>query len=1413
METIVKDMFHGLCDFYTLVYGAPFPYDRDGCLVGSVPALLHRLRGGVVHGASVPADDVTAAGAHADDVTDDEGGNAAPPKSMLEAVFEALIRVVLYSAEESRIDAAEPEFYQDLACFKFDLGPPPERTQDSNAPGVMSPETYLGRVADACAGDPHPDAVLLYKYATGAERSRQLLAKLNKDMRPPTAADHQADVVALLQRVHDKPGDHLHRYYEIFMAPPAFGAASSYHLIGLPPSAKVGHLIRGYLAFSGWDTSSEVGVTLATLRRSYATPAAVVQSARGMAGEKLRFAGLDIPPVGSFGCPDFLFPGGKAVQELSRDVSTRYSVRELARARDAGKALADMDVRWALQTLRQTRPAALRHAATLRVSAKALLFGQDQASLAWRDEHAVNGVLRSVQAELLTLVDAVPGEPGTLAHTARLVDAVRRADHARDASAAAAAGAESPASAALNDDAAAFWARKAPPLPDPVRRPEEPLKKEHLNFVLVSFADLHLLLAAATGAWLNHGNSHDKFVKAAVNFVSTEVLQKEPFRTLWRQTALLQVLGAEAVTRAYKNGFFPTSARSDGNNFNVTKTRTHAKLSASAAKAAAEEADAEAAEVAGFVALPLGVKMSPAARAAVLEELRLGDTGVAGRRFEEWGLHVARQCGGDLGTLTPERAATLVTLVCLTAGLDLTQPGMVRAAELLRPLTSVGHAAPTELQHAHGVFMRHMASRMALYACDPGVVAPVTVVNVNHHRERQEAQYTDNLARRSNGSPPPDSPPDPADEAPTAAAAPSTDEPCSPTVPAHTRVVHKQVPFAPRPQRRRVLRVDVDAAEFSAELQPDKSLRVESRGFDWLYGAVVYGNGVCGLQPGDQVLRAQGKPALGKTAAMAMARLKSSARVKFTGERIELRVYRADDAARQRQAAHVAAMAAMVAMAELAEREGGVAADNTAPPGPEAPAKPAWAPALPNPAYQLTRGTVVTALKTRKFEDIATAEGRRRWADERFERARAAEDHLSEADAAALAAQRNLRAIRAAANTRRAVLAEGPSAGEGPMAHLWRATGIAVGALPSVAALHFHPGRVREDAERRRTKKRLMDKTLDGVENFVSGGGPRKPGDAQPLVVVGDWLAQRGRRTGSFPLAKFFKRLARRVVVVVAPEHNTTSLCGFCAAPVHHPTVGQRKTKRRRKKGRTKGRPFYGSVSCHNATCASHGRLQNRDVHAASNIAYRWLVDYLVGGRLGTVMRCCGSFLFFFPHQNTTPSAMVARTQAPSRPTCPRRPARRRRRRSACPCSGPSPSRARRWTSPRPPPRWPPPPPPPGSPRPRPPRPRRPLLARPPCRPPILRLARPGPCPRGPRLRRSWSPSSPLSRPRRPAAVARPPPPPRRRPRLGGSGASMALPTAPHRRSARGRRPSRPRYDVPVALPCVWRRCDGRGVT
>jgi hypothetical protein len=161
-----------------------------------------------------------------------------------------------------------------------------------------------------------------------------------------------------------------------------------------------------------------------------------------------------------------------------------------------------------------------------------------------------------------------------------------------------------------------------------------------------------------------------------------------------------------------------------------------------------------------------------------------------------------------------------------------------------------------------------------------------------------------------------------------------------------------------------------------------------------------------------------------------------------------------------------------------------------------------------------------------------------------------------------------------------------------------------------VAALHFDPGRVRDEAERKRGKARLFDRALDGVEAFVTGGAAPMPGGGLPVLRVGSWAMQPNRRTGLFPLTKFLRRLARRMVVVMAPEHNTTSLCGFCAGPVKHPTAG---------KG-AKRREFRGTVYCDNPTCASRGRLQNRDVHAAVNINQRWLVDYILGGSLGMVV-------------------------------------------------------------------------------------------------------------------------------------------------------------------------------------------------
>ena len=175
------------------------------------------------------------------------------------------------------------------------------------------------------------------------------------------------------------------------------------------------------------------------------------------------------------------------------------------------------------------------------------------------------------------------------------------------------------------------------------------------------------------------------------------------------------------------------------------------------------------------------------------------------------------------------------------------------------------------------------------------------------------------------------------------------------------------------------------------------------------------------------------------------------------------------------------------------------------------------------------------------------------------------------------------------------------------------ALALALRNAPHVFHLWAHAGRLAELAERKRRRDRLIDRTVSQVLRFAAPPAARTPPDGDPpdgrvrarraVVYIGDWIVNR-QGAGVFAKKLFVRRLARRAIVVVCSEYNTTKLCGHCGTPVLHPKTTGAKT-------------HNGTVFCPDKACPSGGRFLNRDVAAACNIVHRFASGMFVSGQLG----------------------------------------------------------------------------------------------------------------------------------------------------------------------------------------------------
>ena len=419
--------------------------------------------------------------------------------------------------------------------------------------------------------------------------------------------------------------------------------------------------------------------------------------------------------------------------------------------------------------------------------------------------------------------------------------------------------------------------------------------------------------------------------------------------------------------------------------------------------------------------------------------------------------------------------------------------------------------------------------------------------------------------------------------------------------------LQRQTAYTQRAARDRVhTRVSVDARALHEAIE-NGTVQIQRRRHDGGYGLVVLESAnVGGLEVGDELLSLHGKQAVWPTAAAVEAAVHGMVAT-FDGL-VVIRLYRPPDGGATQRA---------------------FAAEGEVDPG----AAPDGAPAAVDPAgddedndvgaaeggdgnrvgYSVSSKTVDAATLKRPLEQRAFDEGRVEWRNGLLQERLAVLQSLSEVEVKAVRTQERLLATLGLGDAFRAAVTAAAAADAQPAAqHVWRALAIAAEMMPDLGALYYHSGRVAADTESKRCRARLMDKTVHETAKFAGCAQPRNAAAGLPVVFLGAWAMGPRRRSGNFALKAFVKKLAAKVIVVVASEHRTTVSCGHCGGPVSHPSKGRTPAARAKKRNE-----FRGTVYCADKTCASHGRLFNRDVHAACNIVNRWVYEYLVGGELG----------------------------------------------------------------------------------------------------------------------------------------------------------------------------------------------------
>jgi hypothetical protein len=284
--------------------------------------------------------------------------------------------------------------------------------------------------------------------------------------------------------------------------------------------------------------------------------------------------------------------------------------------------------------------------------------------------------------------------------------------------------------------------------------------------------------------------------------------------------------------------------------------------------------------------------------------------------------------------------------------------------------------------------------------------------------------------------------------------------------------------------------------------------------------------------------------------------------------------------------------------------------------------------------FKISQSMVREALGWAKMDALAQREGRALWSPAKLEDA---EDALADLDAASsehaeltraietqhatLAVHRTSARIRACLDrvapqptAEAAAAAAGGEHATGVHAIFDALDAALEGAGPAFTLWH-HEGRLQALQERKRRKRRLMDRAVHEVVQFCRavalGAEPPPPPDS-PLhrlvvVYVGDWMLSK-QSAGAFAKKEFLRKLARHAIVIVTSEHNTTKKCGICSSDMAHPT-------------KPNGKRHNGTVFCSNPSCTSVGRLLHRDVAAAVKLVDRTICGFFMGGQLGPFER------------------------------------------------------------------------------------------------------------------------------------------------------------------------------------------------
>ena len=293
------------------------------------------------------------------------------------------------------------------------------------------------------------------------------------------------------------------------------------------------------------------------------------------------------------------------------------------------------------------------------------------------------------------------------------------------------------------------------------------------------------------------------------------------------------------------------------------------------------------------------------------------------------------------------------------------------------------------------------------------------------------------------------------------------------------------------------------------------------------------------------------------------------------------------------------------------------------PPDTGVPAAPAPESAKAYAGFTLSRAAVYESLGVQKFKKQAHEHGLSLWTAEHYKEKEGEllgldpQDAQRGALARAIETQDALRARHHTSALIRACLAQAPP--DPASSNVLDAVEAALKGAHAAFFLWQHPERILGLQERKRRRKRLINRTVDDVLRFAraaqrvpaepppppppDGAPPKPPLVRVPVVVIGD-RAVSGESHGPFPMKACVRLLAKEAAVVVASEFRTTKLCGFCGCAIEHPR-------------KMNGRVDHGTVYCPDPTCFSGGRFLNRDVAASSNIVERFTTEFYFGGQLG----------------------------------------------------------------------------------------------------------------------------------------------------------------------------------------------------